>query len=358
VDTGAVAGTSFLVALFTFIGYLMVALPLFRRVAAWVRRTPQREGSFRTDLIAAAVVAIVAVIAIVVVFVVVVHRHEQAVTRERQFALPFTGLRSIDSVAVDAAGSVYVTDPFANQVLKLAPGSNTPTALPFTGLNLPTGIYHNPARIAGVTVDTAGNVYVIDTGNLRVLKLAPGSNTQTVLPFNNVEKPVGVAVDRAGDVYVVDLADKGRVLKLAAGSSTPIAMPSMGGVYVGGGLAVDAAGTVYASVSEHCEPKCSSDYLMRLAPGADAWTKVPPPGGWAAIDAAGNVYAVERHMNSGVLRLAPGSSTWTQLAGAVNVLSPVGLAVDAGGNVYVADDGAGNWFETPAQAVVLKLPAT
>jgi serine/threonine-protein kinase len=64
-------------------------------------------------------------------------------------------------VAVDGAGNVYVTDTGNSRVLKLAASSTAPTELPFTGLNHPYG----------VAVDAAGNVYVTDTGNNRVLKL-------------------------------------------------------------------------------------------------------------------------------------------------------------------------------------------
>jgi serine/threonine protein kinase, bacterial len=46
----------------------------------------------------------------------------------------------------------------------LPAGSTTPVELPFTGLNSPTG----------VAVDTARNVYVVDGGNHRVLKLPAG----------------------------------------------------------------------------------------------------------------------------------------------------------------------------------------
>ena len=80
-----------------------------------------------------------------------------------------------------APGSVYVADRGNNRVLKLAAGSNTPTVLPFTGLNNPDG----------VAVDTAGNVYVTDTDNNRVVKLEAGSTSQTVLPFTGVARPVG-----------------------------------------------------------------------------------------------------------------------------------------------------------------------
>jgi DNA-binding beta-propeller fold protein YncE len=86
-------------------------------------------------------------------------------------ALPFTGLNRPWGVAVDTAGDVYVTDEVNNRVLKLAAGSSNQTVLPFTGLFDPHG----------VAVDTAGNVYVADYGISRVLKLAAGSSTQTVL---------------------------------------------------------------------------------------------------------------------------------------------------------------------------------
>jgi serine/threonine protein kinase, bacterial len=76
---------------------------------------------------------------------------------------------------------------------------------PFTGLNFPTG----------VAVDAVGNLYVVDFGNDRVLKLAAGSSTQAVLPFTGVDDPSGVAVDTAGNVYVTDRKNS-RVVKLAA----------------------------------------------------------------------------------------------------------------------------------------------
>jgi serine/threonine-protein kinase len=67
---------------------------------------------------------------------------------------------------VDTAGNVYATDVGINRVVKLVPGSSTPTVLPFTG---PDASLWGPVDLAG---DTAGNVYIADLGNNRVVKLA------------------------------------------------------------------------------------------------------------------------------------------------------------------------------------------
>ncbi len=66
-----------------------------------------------------------------------------------------------------------------------------------------------------MAVDPAGNVYVTDTDNNRVLMLAAGSSAQTVLPFGSVPVPWGIAVDNAGTVYVADRGND-RTVKLVA----------------------------------------------------------------------------------------------------------------------------------------------
>ncbi len=291
--------------------------------------------------------------------------------RERQFALPFTGLRLPHGVAVDAAGNVYVAETRTNQVLKLAAGSSTQTVLPFTDLDL----FNDgaiDAATAGVAVDAAGNVYVTDSGHNRVVKLAAGSSTQTVLPFRGLDSPKGVAVDNAGTVYVVDYSD-GRVLKLAAGSSKQTELPPTGRLGgPSGDVAVDTTGNVY--ISAHSR---AGSYLLRLAPGSDTWTRLPSaPGNSSegfstgeqdvAVDTAGNVYVIT---SNGVMKLAHGSNTWTELPGGHRFVDPLGLAVDPRGeNVYVTDHlgsrapGGGSWFgiwhpQDDAQGFVLKLPA-
>jgi serine/threonine-protein kinase len=69
-------------------------------------------------------------------------------------------------------------------------------------------------------VDSAGNLYVADFANGRVVELAAGSSTQTVLPFTGLSGPLGVAVDGADNLYVTDPFNN-RVVKLTAASDTP-----------------------------------------------------------------------------------------------------------------------------------------
>jgi DNA-binding beta-propeller fold protein YncE len=130
-----------------------------------------------------------------------------------QVELPFTGLSGPRGVAVDSAGNVYVTDRGPSRVLKLPAGSSTPVELPFIGL-------HEAWLLA---VDAAGTVYVTDcprcpqpppdAQDYRVLKLPAGSSTPVVLPFTGLHFLRGVAVDSAGNVYVADFGNS-RVLKL------------------------------------------------------------------------------------------------------------------------------------------------
>ncbi|WP_406237614.1 serine/threonine-protein kinase PknD [Nocardia sp. NBC_01009] len=239
-----------------------------------------------------------------------------------QTPLPFTGVSLPTDVSVDTAGNVYVSDMGNDRVVKLAAGASTPIPLPFTGLNNPQG----------VAVDTAGNVYVTDTSNDRVVKLAAGASTPTPLPFTGLKDPQGVAVDDAGNVYVGDRGND-RVLRLAVGASAPTTLPFTG-LQDPQGVAVDAAGNVYVT-------ELSTERVLMLAAGASAPTTLPVTGlkdpQGMAVDAAGDLYVVDWG-SKWVVRLAAGASTPTPLP-FTGLKNPQGVAVDTAGNVYVTDLG-------------------
>jgi serine/threonine protein kinase, bacterial len=242
-----------------------------------------------------------------------------------QNILPFNGLNfrlSPGGVAVDSAGAVYVTNQgMYGRVVKLAPGSDNPTVLPFTGLYQPQA----------VAVDSAGTVYVTDF-NHRVVMMAAGSNNQTQLPFSGLSYPEGIAVDSGGSVYVADRGNS-RVVKLPAGTNTPTVLPFTG-LNNPDGVAVDGAGNVYVTDSDN-------NRVLKLPVGSSEQTVLPFTGisvPWGVVvDAAGNVY-VSEHDSNQVLKLAPNSNAPTPLP--LNGLNtPLQLALDKDNNVYVADRG-------------------
>ena len=282
---------------------------------------PQRRDRRRLWMIIGA-----AAVLLVAVFGYVVRPHGGPAAEScGQNVLPFNGLNfrlSPGGVAVDSAGAVYVTNQgMYGRVVKLTPGSDTPTVLPFAGLYQPQA----------VAVDSAGAVYVTDF-NHRVVKMAAGSNNQTQLPFTGLSYPEGLAVDSAGSVYVADRGND-RVVKLPAGTNTPTVLPFTG-LNNPDGVAVDGAGNVYVTDSDN-------NRVVKLDAGSNEQTVLPIPGltvPWGVVvDAAGNVY-VSEHDNNQVLKLPPGSNTPTPLA--LNGLNtPLQLALDKDGDVYVADRG-------------------
>jgi DNA-binding beta-propeller fold protein YncE len=126
--------------------------------------SPRVRRLSRRARIALALGAVILIIAGVVGTVVALGNRSYAArpaSYSNQVVLPFTRLVEPFGVAVDVAGDVYVVDTGNNRVLKLAAGANNTTVLPFTDLNAPES----------VAVDGAGNVYVTDNGNARLLKL-------------------------------------------------------------------------------------------------------------------------------------------------------------------------------------------
>jgi streptogramin lyase len=159
-------------------------------------------------------------------------------------SLPIQGLVGpIGDVAVNSAGTVYVTAPGFATIMQLPAGSTTSSKLSFPGL---TG--GGSASVNGMAVDGADAVYVVyspDINDSKVLKLAHGATASTQLPFAGLSRPAGVAVDTAGNVYVADSGNH-RVLELAAGSNAPIQLPFTG-LNDPHGVAVDTAGNVYVT---------------------------------------------------------------------------------------------------------------
>jgi DNA-binding beta-propeller fold protein YncE len=259
-----------------------------------------------------------------------------------QTVLPFAGLNNPLGVAVDTAGSVYVTDKLNHRVLKLAADSGTQTVLPFTDLVDP----------AAVAVDKVGNLYVSDCNTSRVWKLAAGSSTPIVL-LTGLLDVFGLAVDSAGNLYGIAAAPS-RVWKLAA-PTTPNATPTVlpfAGLNVPGGVAVDSAGNLYVTDND---TQLGSHQVVKLTADLATQTVLPFTGlnhaNGVAVDSAGNLYVTDHryartstpvYVDNRVLKLAAGSGTQTVLP-FTGLTGPAGVAVNPPwiaartNSVYVVD---------------------
>ena len=249
-----------------------------------------------------------------------------------QVSLPFTGLTEPYAMAVDGAGDVYVVDTGNNRVVKLPHGSTSPVILPFSGLNDPLG----------VGVDAAGDVFVSDNNNHRVVELPAGSQSQVTLPFSGLSRPTGVAVDRAGDVYVVDQANF-QVLELPSGSQSQVTLP-FSGLENPNGVAVDSAGDVFVSDN--------NNRVLELAHGSTTQLTLPfsgiGPQDEVAVDDAGNVFVADPSVID-VAELVGGSGSQVTLPFS-GLVQPEGVAVDGAGDVFVTDAFSNQVLELPAAA--------
>jgi sugar lactone lactonase YvrE len=202
-------------------------------------------------------------------------------------------------VAVDSAGVVYVADTGTAMVRKISANGAVTTLVDFGSGNY----YQGPPT--GVAVDGAGNVYEVDPdgdgfdgGNLRVITPA-GVATWVAGFYDFAPCPASVAVDSARNLYLTDLC-RGLVKLPATGGGVVMAKD----VTNAWGVAVDRDGVVYvADTSRH--------RILR-------------------VTAAGSVTTLA---GSGIRGSQDGPAEAASFDG------PVGIAVDASGRVYVADTG-------------------
>lgn len=291
----------------------------------------------------------------------------------------------LSGLAVDAEGTVYVADASARTLRKITPAGVVSTLAGKAGLNGTDDGLGEAARFSlpeGLAVDRQGNIIVADLGGPTIRVVTPAGLVTTIAGRTDIgvrrdgigldarfTGPFGVAVDRAGTIFVADPEDSTirqidtgrRVTTLAgradsAGSADGSAADAR--FYYPAGVAVDLAGNTYvADGHNHTIRKIArSGLVTTLAGAARQRGSADGPGSAArfnfpsdvAIDGAGNLYVTDQD-NFTVRKISPAGEVRT-LAGQVgnpgwddgpgrsarfNRLS--GIAVDAAGNVFVAD---------------------
>lgn len=194
-------------------------------------------------------------------------------------------------VTVDAQGNVYVTDQFANRIQKWAPGATSGITVADyqVGVSDPTDLF----------MDAQGSLYVSNQFGECVYKFAPDFSSHTVVAgwennagaaANQLSSPTGIFVDAAGNVYVCD-TDNDRVMKWAPGATS--------GVVVAGGngygdapnqlsnpldITMDCQGNLYVSDTYN-------NRIQLWAPGATAGTTIMGSGsGTGQVSVPASVY--------------------------------------------------------------------
>ncbi|HEY2384210.1 MAG TPA: IPT/TIG domain-containing protein [Terriglobia bacterium] len=146
-------------------------------------------------------------------------------------------LSGVLSIAVDAAGNLYVAERLGQRIFRVAPATGAITPIAGTGTAGFSGDggaataarLNNPAHLG---LDAAGNLYFADSGNNRIRKVAAGTNIITTVggtggagfsgddgPAVNAQlnDPEGLSVDAAGDVFIADRGND-RVRRISGGT--------------------------------------------------------------------------------------------------------------------------------------------
>lgn len=301
-------------------------------------------------------------------------------------------LASPSGVAVDLHGNFYIADRENHRILRVdATGVSTTVAGTGTAGASGNGGAATSAQLASpssVALDGLGNVYIADTLNYRIRRVdaagiittVAGDGTQgfggdggqaTSAQLGDLS---GVAVDGLGNVYVTD---GNRVRRVdVAGIITTIAGDGTTGVGLdvgdGGpatsaqlrgprGVAVDSVGNLFIADTSSARIRRvdTTGIITTVAgdgnygigidgiPAINTQLKIP---GAVAVDAAGNLYIADtmnhriRHVDStGVITTIAGSVLFGGFSGdggpatSAQLSTPGGVAIDGAGRVYITD---------------------
>lgn len=303
-----------------------------------------------------------------------------------------------DGIAVDAAGNIYVADLNANVVRVISPAGTISTfagrgAAGFGGDSGPATQAEMKAPM-GLAIDAAGNVYIADSGNNVVRKVAKNGVITTVAGNGSpgysgdgapataaaLNVPEGLAADATGQVYIADtfnnrvrvIGTDGNIHTVAGTGESSFSgdgdAPATAALFLPTDVTTDGAGNLYIADFGNSRIREVSKGVIQTVVGGKGTETIfneavatsvllnGPTG--VAVDSAGNIYVVEGsigtgtglavgdnrvwEISSGVVKTAAGNGVESfsgdgSAATAAQLNNPAAMAFDAAGNLYIAD---------------------
>jgi len=253
------------------------------------------------------------------------------------------------NIALDAAGTLYISDFGANRVYRMSAGGNL-TTFAGTGNAGYTGdgasaVLAQLKAPAGLASDTLGNVYICDSGNNRIRKV----NRGVIATAFTIAGPTGIAINLSSTLYIAAAGYFGTQFRSIAGVPFPQ------------DVALDASGNAYATAGQEVR-KITADGKVAVIAGSAASgyfggdngpatsARLHAPTG-IAVDELGNWYIADS-LNNRIRKITSGGGIST-IAGVseagfsgdggqatlARLSGPRGVALDSQHNLYVVDTG-------------------
>ncbi|MEO7730860.1 MAG: hypothetical protein ABIY55_07815, partial [Kofleriaceae bacterium] len=274
------------------------------------------------------------------------------------------------AVAVDTGGNVYVADQLAHTIRKITTAGVVTT---LAGSPNSAGAVDGDGAVArfngpnGIAVDLAKNLYVADEHNHTIRKITPAGVVSTLagtagMPGGtdgtgaaaSFQSPSSLTIDSAGNLYVVQA---GNALRKVTPAGVVTTVVSNKGITFAQGVTTDGADNLYvADRGRHVVLKVTPAEDVTVVAGGDGIAGIADGAGPAArfnglsgivIRSDGTIYVSDTQEHT--LRAIAPSGTVTTLAGTPSLhgsadgtgadarfFLPGGVAVDRAGTLYVA----------------------
>ena len=213
-------------------------------------------------------------------------------------------------ITIDSAGNIYVSNGGSNNVSKITPA----------GVSSILGTTGSAPR--GIAIDSDGNIYTANDSSNNVSKITP-EGVSSILGTTG-RGPFGITIDSAGNIYTANTRSN-NVSKI-----TPLGVSSILGTTGSGpmGITIDSAGNIYTAND-------GPDNVSKITPaGVSSILGTTGTGPFAiTIDGAGNIYTANDGSDD-VSKITPvGVST---ILGTTDSM-PFAITIDSAGNIYTAN---------------------